>query len=279
MNLNRLSRLVTHSLLFGAGLLLFTLCPLDAAESPPVLAQKASLQSLIDLDRHYNLSFLWFDRLAVGQLSFRRDPSGPNRFRAILDARTLGVAAWLTGDRKQNYETLMELTPQGRFVAIEFRSMIHKKKEGQVIEQTKRYQFEPATRTIFITRQKAGQQGDEKPLKIVCESCPVDFLTAGFNFISGADGPLEAGVRKEILTFTEKGERNISIEVLSAADWPQTPFLKKGRGILLKIILPTEVLDTGGGAVYALLDEKILPQRVIVENVLGLGDVRGELRP
>lgn len=278
MNSNRLKRL-TLSLLLGTGLFLFSLCPLAVAESSPVSLQKASLQSLIDLDRHYNLSFLWFDSLAVGQLSFRRDPSAPNRYRAILDAKTLGVAAWLTGERKQHYESLMELTPQGRFVALEYLSMVYKTKDGRVIEQTKSYKFEPATRTIFVTRHKAGQKGEEKPRKIVCESCPVDFLTAGFNFIFGADGPLEPGVRKEILTFTDKGERNIIIEVLSAADWPQTPFLKKGRGILLKIILPTEILDTGGGAVYAMLDEKVLPQRVIVEKVLGLGDVRGELRP
>ncbi|MDZ4183722.1 MAG: DUF3108 domain-containing protein [Desulfuromonadales bacterium] len=277
MYTNRLYRL-TLSLLFGTSLLLSTLCPLDAAESPPVPAQKASLQSLIDLDRHYNLSFLWFDRLAVGQLSFRRDLSAPNRYRAILDARTLGVAAWLTGERKQHYETLMEMTPQGRFVAIEYRSMIHKNKGGQVVEQTKSYKFEPATRTIFVTRQKADQKGPEEPRKIVCESCPVDFLTAGFNFISGADGPLEPGVRKEILTFTDKGESHIFIEVLRASDWPKTSFLTKGSGTLLKITLPTEILDTGGGAVYALLDEKFLPQRVIVEKVLGLGDVRGELR-
>lgn len=266
------------SLLLVTGLFVSAPGPVDAAESLPVAAKKASLQSLIDVDRHYNLSFLWFDSLAAGQLSFRRDPSAPNRYRAILDAKTLGVAAWLTGDRKQHYESLMEMTPQGRFVALEYRSMIYKKRGGEVVEQTKSYKFEPATRTIFVTRHKAGQTGEEKPRKIVCETCPVDFLTAGFNFIIGADGPLEPGVRKEILTFTDKGERNIIIEVLGAADWPKTPFLKKGSGILLKIILPTEILDTGGGAVYALLDEKILPQRVIVEKVLGLGDVRGELR-
>lgn len=277
MNLIGLSR-YPLSLLLGTGLFLFTLCPLAVAESPPIFAHKASLQSLLDLDRHYNLSFLWFDSLAVGQLSFRRDPSALNRYRATLDASTLGVAAWLTGDRKQHYESLMEMTPEGRFVALEYSSMIYKKRGGQVVEQTKNYKFEPATRTIFVTRRKAGQKGEDKPRKIVCESCPVDFLTAGFNFISGADGPLEPGVRKKILTFTDKGERNIIIEVLGAADWPQTSFLKKGSGILLKIILPTEILDTGGGAVYALLDEKVLPQQVIVEKVLGLGDVRGELR-
>ena len=85
--------------------------------------------------------------------------------------------------------------------------------------------------------------------------------------------------RKEIVTFTEKGERKIGIVVLKTEEWPQTSFFRKGSGTLLKITLPTEILVTGGGAVYALLDEKLLPQRVIIENVLGMGNVRGELRP
>ena len=265
-------------LLLCSWLLLSSPGPLGAAESRPVPANKATLPVLTGLDRHYNLSFLWFDRLALGQLSFTKDPSGPNRYRALLDAKTLGVAAWLTGDRVQHYETLMEMTPQGRLVPLEYRVMILKKKEGAVIEHAKRYTFDPATRTIFLTRSKAGKIGDKQPLKVLGERFPVDFLTAGFNFISGADGPLRAGERKEIVTFTDKGEQEIIIEVLRDDAWPMTSFFKKGSGTLLKITLPPEILDTGGGSVYALLDEKVLPQRVIIENVLGIGDVRGVLR-
>ena len=268
------------SLLFllGTFLLLSSPCPLDAAESRPVPANVATLPALTGLDRHYNLSFLWFDRLARGQLSFSKDPSGPNRYRAVLDAKTLGVAAWLTGDRVQHYETLMEMTPKGRFVPLEYRAMILKKKEGSVIEHAKRYTFDPVTRTIFLTRSKAGKVGEKQPLKVLGKSFPVDFLTAGFNFISGVDGPVRAGERKEIVTFTDKGEQEIIIEVLREDAWPQNSFFKKGSGTLLKITLPAEILDTGGGSVYALLDEKVLPQRVFIENVLGMGDVRGELR-
>jgi hypothetical protein len=265
--------------LLGTWLLLSSPSPLGAAVPPPVPANKATLPVLTGLDRHYNLSFLWFDRLALGELSFSKDPSGPNRYRALLDAKTLGVAAWLTGDRVQHYETLMEMTPQGRLVPLEYRAMILKKKEGSVIEHAKIYTFDPATRTIFLTRSKAGKQGAKQPLKVLGERFPVDFLTAGFNFISGVDGPICAGERKEIVTFTDKGEQAIIIEVLRDGAWPMTSFFKKGSGTLLKITLPTEILDTGGGSVYALLDEKLLPQRVFIENVLGLGDVRGELRP
>lgn len=267
------------SLLLGIWFFLSWPYVLNAAESPPVSANKATLQVLTGLDRHYNLSFLWFERLALGQLSFTRDASGPNRYRAVLDAKTLGVAAWLTGDRVQHYETLMEMNPQGRLVPLEYRAMIYKKKEGVVVNHTKLYTFDAATRTIMLTRSKDGKKGVKEPIKVLGNRFPVDFLTAGFNYILGANGPLRAGERKEIVTFTDEGERKIGIEVLSAKNWPKDPFFDKQSGTLLKIVLPTEILDTGGGAIYALLDEKVLPQRVFVENVLGLGDVRGELRP
>lgn len=236
-------------------------------------------ERLQGLDRHYNLSFLWFDRLASGELSFTADPASPKRFRAILEAKTLGVAAWLTGDRIQRYETLLELTPEGKFQPLHYSALMHKKKGNKVIEQIKLYTFDSATRTIMMTRNKGGKAGVERPVKILGDLFPVDFLTAGFNFISGAEGPITAGTIKEIVTFTDEGERKIIIEVLTAEQWPKNSFLKKEGGTLLKITLPPEILDTSGGAVYALLDGKLLPDQVIVENVLGMGTVRGELRP
>lgn len=265
-------------LLLGIWFLLASPCALAATNSPPVSASKAASQVLTGFDRHYNISFLWFDRLAAGQLSLARDSSAPNRFRAFLDAKTLGIAGWLTGDRMQHYETLMEMTPQGRLVPLEYRVKVLKKKGGKVIEYVKHYTFDSRTRTIKMTRSRDGKRGVEKPVKILGNRYPVDFLTAGFNYILGADGPLQAGERKDIFAFTDEGERKIVIEVLRAEEWPKISLFGKGKGTLLKIILPPEILDTDGGAVYALLDEKLLPQQVIVENVLGMGNVIGELR-
>lgn len=245
----------------------------------PVAASSAAWQHLTRLDRHYDLSFLWFERLAVGKLSFSRDPASPKRYRALLEAKTLGVAAWLTGDKVQRYETLMELTPQGRLQPLEYTAIMQKKSGNEVIDKAKLYKFNAVTRTITLTRSKDGKKGIEQPIKIAGKLFPVDFLTAGFNFISGADGPIRIGERKEIVTFTDEGKQKIIIEVLRPEDWPKTPFFRQGSGTLLKVILPAEILDTDGGAVYALLDNELLPQRVIVEKVLGLGEVRGKVRP
>lgn len=259
---------------FFAGLLFF-LPPPPCKANPHPGAESSSLQKLSGIDRHYSLSFLWFDRLAVGQLTFTRDPLLPTRYRALLEAKTLGVASWLTGERSQHYETLMEMTGQGRLQPLEYRSIIKRKKGSRVVEQTKLYTFDAAKRTLMVTRGKDGKFGPNEPFKIAGNEYPVDFLTAGFNFISGADGPLRPGVRKEIVTFTSDSMRKIIIEVLRDDQWPETAFFTKGSGMLIKVILPTEILDTSGGAVYALLDEKFLPKRVIVENVLGMGEVKG----
>lgn len=264
-----------HICYFFAGLLFFLPPAPCKANSLPGSVAASSLQKLSGIDRHYNLSFLWFERLAVGQLTFSRDPLLPTRYRALLEAKTLGVASWLTGERSQHYETLMEMTGQGRLQPLEYRSIIRRKKGSRIVEQTKLYTFDAAKRTLMVTRGKDGKLGPNEPFKIAGNEFPVDFLTAGFNFISGADGPVRPGDRKEIVTFTSDGERKIIIEVLRDDQWPKTAFFTKGSGTLIKVILPTEILDTSGGAVYALLDEKLLPQRVIVENVLGMGEVKG----
>ena len=269
----------SFSLLVGIWFTLSGPAPLCAAVPLPNSDTSTAIQRLAGIDRHYDLSFLWFDRLATGELTFTRDSVNPLRYRALLAARTLGVAAWLTGDRVQRYETLMEITPQGRLQPLEYKSMIYKKRGGTVTEQSKIHTFNAATRTIMLTRSRDGMTWTEELIKINEDIFPVDFLTAAFNFISGADGTIRLGERKEIITFTSKGNQKIVIETLKAADWPKIPFFANGTGTLLKVTLPPEILETGVGAVYALLDDKLLPQRVIVENVLGLGDVRGELRP
>lgn len=261
-----------------------------AAGAAPVVAAKAAvppregvaapcpaaLTSFVGLSRNYDLSFLWFDRLADGHLSFAPDLL-PGRYRAILEAKTRGVAASLTGDRVQRYETLMEWSPQGRLVPIEHTSNIVKNKQGKKIAQAKLYTFDKSGK-IEMFRIKDGKRSAGRILPIRSNCLPVDFLTAFFNFVIGVDGPLGEGERRELSTIGQRGEEKISVEILKLEQWPKLSIFKNRSGILLKVVLPPEVLDTGGGSVYALLSHDGRPERVIIENVLGIGDVRGMLR-
>ena len=90
------------------------------------------LESMIGEALSYDIAFLWFDRLAEAQLTLERGER-PGTLLAVLEAKTLGVAAWLTRDRVQRYESLIESTPEGRLRTLGYESRIIKGKgQGSV---------------------------------------------------------------------------------------------------------------------------------------------------
>jgi len=239
----------------------------DGKPEPP------ELQRLVDLKQSYAISFLWFDRLAEGSLSLQREGAA-GHFRAVLEARSLGAAAWLTADRVQRYETVMEWSPaEGRLRPIEHSAHMIKGRGKKRTDQTKYYLFNDSEHRVEVKRIRNGEVTSGRVLTLAGE-LPDDFLTAFFNFTLGVYGPVKEGGRYSIPSLTRHGETTIEAEILPPAEWPSGSFFPH-TGLLLKVILDPDVLDTGGGAVYALLGSNGLPQRGIVENVLGLGDVRG----
>jgi hypothetical protein len=64
---------------------------------------------------------------------------------------------------------------------------------------------------------------------------------------------------------------------LTDAERPEDPFFPR-HGLLGRAVLDDEILDTRSGTVYVWFDDLGRPQRGIVENVIGLGNVRGKLR-
>jgi hypothetical protein len=48
--------------------------------------------------------------------------------------------------------------------------------------------------------------------------------------------------------------------------------------LLLKVKIDKELFDTDNGIVYVWLDPQGRPAQVVVEDVIGLGDVRGTLQ-
>jgi hypothetical protein len=68
-------------------------------------------------------------------------------------------------------------------------------------------------------------------------------------------------------------------DCLSKADEqrPEDSFFPR-HGLVGRAILDEEILDTQGGTVYVWFDDLGRPQRGLVENVIGIGHVRGKLR-
>lgn len=252
-----------------------------AADEPAVTHSAKELGTLSDFDRwvgrqlHYNIKFLWFDSIAEATLSVTAGEA-PDTYRAILEARTLGVAAWLTSDRVQRYVSVMEKTAEGPLRALSYRSQIIKGRGKKRQERTREYRFDHEHRQVSYRRGSDGEFGEAKLVPMPEGTSPNDILTAFFNFQAGFFGPVVTGGRYRIPTFTRKGTAYIEAEVLSDRSRVRPDFFPSD-GLLLKVILDPEVFDTAGGGVYICFDERRRPAWGIVENVIGLGDVYGTL--
>lgn len=249
------------------------------ADVPVLVAAPTSLERMVGERLVYDIAFLWFDNLAQASLSLEAiDP--PGTYRATLEAQTLGVAAWLTSDRMQHYVSVMEKTAAGRL-----RSLFH---ESQVIKgqgrgrkaRTKRYTFDYEKNEVLYQRAREGRFYKEEVYRLRAgteDLPPADILTAFYNFRAGFFGPVQPGGEYVIPAFDKEGASRIQVEILLPEERKDQPFFPD-HGLLGRISVDEEVFDTGGGNVYVWFDEQGRPLRGIVENVLGIGDVRGTLR-
>ncbi len=240
---------------------------------------KESSAALFDrwLGQHlrYDIDFLWFDSIAEGSLSFAAGER-PGTYRAVLEARTLGIAAWLTSDRLQRYVSVMEKTAEGPLRALSYESLIIKGREGKRKDRSKRYLFDYDRQQVRYQQGRNGVLGEAELLPMAEGTPPNDILTAFFNFQAGFFGPLVPGGRYHIPTFSRKGTATIEVEVFLGPHLVRPDFFP-ADGLLAKIILDPEVFDTAGGALYVWFDQRRLPARGIVEKVIGLGDIYGTL--
>lgn len=247
------------------------------ADIPNLLQAPSPVEKMVGENLSYDISFLWFDRLAQGKLTFSRGER-PDTYRAVLEARTLGVAAWLTKDRVQRYVSEMEVGPDGKLRSLSHESHIIKGKGDEIKDRTNRYGFDYGKRQVRYQRARNGKFYKDVLLPMTEGDSPNDILTAFYNFRAGFFGPLKEGRRYVIPTFDREGTEEIVVEVLSPRERPKDDFLPR-KGLLCRVILDQEVFDTGGGLVYVWFDKYDRPSRGVVENVVGLGNVRGRLHP
>lgn len=238
-------------------------------ERPPPLAALVG-ESLV-----YDISFLWFDRLAEARLSLAADKR-PGTYRAVLEARTLGIAAWLTGDRVQRYVSVMEAGPDGQLRPLSFEFRIIKGKDGSYSNISRLYLFDYGRRQVRLQRSRDDVFISEEQLPMAGRT-PNDILSAFYNIRAGLLGPLKPGRTYFIPTIGRSGDEEIRIELLNEEQWPDEPFFPRS-GLLGCAVVDDEIFDTRGGRVYVWFDELGRPQRGMVENVIGIGSVRGKLR-
>jgi hypothetical protein len=260
---------------FCLSLLILLLAPgqVISQEEPPALACG---QSLLEEHRFYQLDFIFWENLAEGELRLATTER-PDVLRAELIGRTLGVAAWLTGDRTQRYVSYMQRQADGSLRSLIHEKEIVKYRFGRFASSRKRYRFDYALHKVFLEKEKSGAFHVFKEFDLPPNRQPVDILTGFYNLRNGCYGAMTAGRHLEIPTFSSKGFATIKIEVTAPARRRELPFFAPG-GTLLQVTLDAEVFETTDGGMYVWFDDAGRPARGIVENVIGLGDVRAHLR-
>ncbi|PNU20833.1 hypothetical protein C2E25_05465 [Geothermobacter hydrogeniphilus] len=244
-----------------------------ASPSPVVAADPDPLDRMLGERQSFDIAFLWFDRLASGELSLVTTEE-PGRYRAVLEAKTLGLAAWLTRDRLQRYESQLRRGEDGRLLTISHSSTIFKGKGKKRRGRTKTYTFNYVDRLVEVSVERNGEISSGESLPMAEGEQPQDILAAFYNFRAGYYGPLRPGRNVRIPTFTRKGPSEILIDVLTRSEWPKKLKIPEGD-VLCRVTLDPEVFKTGGGKVYVWFNADRIPDGGVVEKVLGMGDVRG----
>lgn len=225
---------------------------------------------------HFQIDFLFFKGLAEGVLKF--EPTNQQGvFRVELVGRTLGIASWLSGERTQIYTSTMQRMPDGSFTTIEHTAKVMKKKWGKWRRYRKVCEFDCERGLIQVEKIKDGVVTSTETHEIPAGETPVDMLTAFYNLRQGVYGELGRGRKIMIPTYSSKGFHQIQVQVLTEEEQGKKTFFP-GYGLLVKAVIDPDIFETGSGNLYVWFDEKGIPARGIIEDIIGLGDIKGHLK-
>jgi hypothetical protein len=249
------------------------LLPASALAEPDEVAPP--LQGLVGEDLKYSIDFLFFEHLGEGIL--RLEATGqPDIYRAELIGRTLGIASWLSGERTQIYRSTMRLMPDGSFSSIEHVARVKKKKRGKWRRYRKICQFDCVAGTILQEKIKDGVVTSSEEHEIPEGETPVDMLTAFYNLRLGVYGEMKRGNKIFIPTYSSKGFTKIEVTVLTVKEQNKKKYFSQ-KGLLVKAVVDPEVFDTDTGNLYVWFNDEGVPARGIIEDMIGLGDIKGYL--
>lgn len=233
------------------------------------------ISSLVGEDLSYDVSFLTFDRLAVGTIQLTKG-TVPNTYLAVLEVETRGFAAFVTKDRVERFQTLMEVGPDGLLRPLVHSSHSLKGKGSSQREKITNYSFDYAAKQVRFQKIKDHIIHDEVSFPLETAGPVFDILSAFYNLRSGSLGPLD-GEQITLPTFHRKGVEQIVIAPVDRDDLKDDGFFALNT-ILRKVLVDPEIFKTGGRDLLISFDTAGRPQRAVVRNVIGLGDVRGVLR-
>ncbi|MCW8858475.1 MAG: DUF3108 domain-containing protein [Deltaproteobacteria bacterium] len=246
----------------------------------PVYAQNPTqmthpIYALLNEQLDYDISFLWFDRLAEGSITLT-EGEDPATFLIIMQARTLGLAALFTRDRLEKFQTLMQIGADGLLLPLWHSSHTVRGRGRSRSEKITKYSFDYKKAEVRYQKIKNGRPYTDQLFDMEIDKPLFDILSALYNLRLGYFGAV-GEERILIPTFHRKGPQDIIIEPLIKKDRKDKKFFANDP-VQTRILVDPSVFGTKGRDILASFDAAMRPQKGIIKNVIGLGDVRGILR-
>jgi len=235
---------------------------------------KHPIEALVGEQLSYDVSFLWFDRLAIGTIKLTRGEQ-PGTYVALLEARTRGFAAFVTENRIERYQTVMEIGPDGFLRPLIFSSHTLRGEGENQREMESSYSFDFEQRLVKFQKIKNHVIKADKVLPLETDGQVFDILSAFYNLRLGSFGSFDQG-KIHLPTFHRKGIEEIVVAPVKISNEEKGFFA--GGNTLCKVLLDPEIFQTNGRDLLISFDENNRPQKAVVKNVIGLGDVKGVLR-
>ena len=235
---------------------------------------KTSVSSLLGEKLTYNVSFLWFNKIALGEISLEQGQK-KGTYLATLTAKTRGMAAYFTRNRVETYTTLMEEGPGGLLRPLLQTSDTKKGKGSKTTHRLTSYTFDFKTNQVGYSKTINGVAQQQHMLPMDDERPTYDFLTAFYNLRLGRLGSVEPGHDIKLSAFSRKGPEEIIISRLFEEEQQRLNFPLDL--LLCKVLMAPDTFKTKGRDVYVGFDIRLRPKVAVIKNVIGLGDVRGEL--
>lgn len=233
------------------------------------------IYSLLNEHLVYDISFLWFDRLAEGSIELTMGEE-PDTFLILMQAKTLGLAAFLTSNRVEKFQTLMRIGADGLLQPLWHSSHTLRDKGSSRTEKITKYIFDYETNRVRYQKIKNQKTYTDEWFNLNEGQPQFDILSALYNLRLGYYGVV--GEKRILIpTFHHKGQQDIVVELLEKKSRKDRKFFADDP-IQTRILVDPTVFGTKGRDMLTSFDAAMRPKKGIIKNVIGLGDVRGTLR-
>ena len=234
-----------------------------------------SIKSLVGEHLSYEISFLWFNHLAEGTITLTQgEQSGT--YLVVMQAETLGVAAFFTRHRIEKYQTLMKVDGSGLLHPLWHSSHAIRGEGKSRREKVTKTSFDYASGRVRFQKIKNGKVYADQWFEMDKDRPLFDILSALYNLRLGFYGqPGRDTIH--IPTFHRKGTQDIVVEPLDKLNHEDKTYFSE-NSIPCRILVDPSVFGTKGRDLLVSFDAEMQPEKGIIKDVIGLGDVRGKLR-